>query len=527
MSQKYAFAHPVLSCEDSAEYERKVLRGETDAWSAMKRAGVGLANSLVSDYEEFREVPKNLRVLALIGKGNNGGDALLACGQLLADFPRASVTLFLAVAADALKPLCAKAFSQLEGRVTVHQVSESLQQEDVRDLLDDASQGHGFHICIDGLLGLSFRPPLQKPMSTIISAVNEWDNIDLRAAVDLPSGKGAVSDETIFRADFTYATGVAKQELFGESVDCGRVRYIDLGFFDGAATDVPETKEYVIKSSVLDPLRKYRPAFADKRTFGHLFVLGGSAFMPGALMMAVQAAVRSGVGLVTAFAPASIAPSLSARVPEAIWVPWPETWSGTFNHRAFSLLNSRLERADAVLLGPGMCHDRSTELLAMQVVQKVETPIILDADAVQLRVIDQISRRKPHFGPVVITPHMGEYMRVIRSNVPDHSSDTLINFCSEHRLSTVLKGPITRICDGESVLLNTVGGPMLSRGGSGDLLAGLIGGQVAQKNGPVMDAVARGVMLHGMAAEQLARKKGQVAVHTTELLDYLPEVLRS
>jgi len=92
---------------------------------------------------------------------------------------------------------------------------------------------------------------------------------------------------------------------------------------------------------------------------------------------------------------------------------------------------------------------------------------------------------------------------------------------------TVLKGANTRICDGESIIYNTTGGPVLSRGGSGDLLAGLIGGMVAQNNSDEQTAVARGVILHGLAAQRLARAKGQVMVKTTQLLDYLPEVLRS
>ena len=243
--------------------------------------------------------------------------------------------------------------------------------------------------------------------------------------------------------------------------------------------------------------------------------------------MAVKAAVRSGVGLITAFVPESVAASLAAQVPEAMWIPWPETTNGTLSPRALPLLMDRIGRASAVLVGPGMGNDRNTELLAQEIVAKADCPVIADADALRSRVIEVGAKRKSGFGEFVITPHMGEFMRVAKIPEPDSSSETLLGFSSVYKVITVLKGSNTRICDGESILFNTTGGPVLSRGGSGDLLAGLIGGMVAQNNENVLLAVARGCMLHGLAAQYLARAKGQVVVRTTQLLDYLPEVLRS
>jgi NAD(P)H-hydrate epimerase len=278
---------------------------------------------------------------------------------------------------------------------------------------------------------------------------------------------------------------------------------------------------------VLDPIRRLRPATVDKREFGHLFVVGGSAYMPGALLMAVQAAVRSGAGLVTAFAPASVAASLAAQVPEAMWIPWPGTSNGTLRPRAMPLLLERINQASAVLVGPGMGKDRNTEMVVQEIIRAVECPIVLDADALRTRILEAAQKRRAHFGRIVITPHMGEFMRIAKLSQPDYTVETLRDFCRTYSVVTVLKAAITRICDGETVLYNTQGGPVLSRGGSGDLLAGLIGGILAQNNACVPTAVARGVLLHGKAAQHLARTKGQVAVRTTELLDYLPVALRS
>jgi NAD(P)H-hydrate epimerase len=520
-------AHPTLTCQEAAKLEASILVDEAAEWAAMKQAGLGIAEAVCLDYQELRPLPQALSVLALIGKGNNAGDALIACGQLLADFPRARVALILAGDPADLKPLAARAYQQLKGRVSQHQVDATSDEAAIHALLDSASDGRRFDICIDGLLGMSFQPPVRAPMRVLIEAVNNYDKIELRAAVDLPSGKGDASDEVSFRADFTYATGVAKKVLFEGVAECGRVRAIDLGFFkapEGAALDASER---VLNDSILDPLRTLRPASVDKRHFGHLFVLGGSAYMPGALLMAVQAAVRSGVGLVTAFAPASVAATLAAQVPEAMWVPWPETVNGTLNPRAMPLLRDRIDQATAVLIGPGMGKDRNTEMVAQEIVKQVELPVILDADALRPRAVELAPKRNASMGPVILTPHMGEFMRIAKLDEPDYSNDTLKTFCQSYGVMTVLKSAHTRLCDGENIWYNVCGGPVLSRGGSGDLLAGLIGGMIAQDHVGAQTSAARGIVLHGLAAQRLARARGQVAVHTTQLLDYLPDVLRN
>lgn len=523
-SKSPKYAHPVLTCQQAKELETSLLADQTAEWLAMKSAGKGVAELVIQDYSELKQAPARLRVLALIGKGNNGGDALIACGQILADFPRAHVDLILTYPVDELRPLGAKALQQLEGRIQAHQISSSQSAANITELLEQVGGDEGFHLCIDGLLGMSFSPPLREPIAALVEAVNAYEHIDLRASVDLPSGHGDVNSELTFLADFTYATGIAKKPLFEGIADCGRVRYVDLGFFAGKENGVP--KESILLPQVLDSMRRLRPADIDKRKFGHIFIVGGSAYMPGALLMAVKAAVRSGVGLVTAFAPSSVASVLAAQVPEAMWIPWAETSNGTLSPRALPLLLDRVDQASAVLVGPGMGRDRNTDLLTQEILRQVELPIILDADALRARVVEVAQKRKPHAGPVVVTPHMGEFMRMAKLAKPDYGIKALLDFTKFYKVMAVLKGANTRICDGESIIYNTTGGPVLSRGGSGDLLSGLIGGMVAQDNECIRSAVARGIMLHGLAAQRLARAKGQVAVHTVEVLDYLSDVLR-
>lgn len=521
------YAHPVLTCEQAREFELAVLKDSAAEWSAMQAAGRGIAAAVLDDYRELFEVPDRLRLVALIGKGNNGGDALIACAEILAQLPRATITLLIAADLEELKPLAKRAYDQLEGRVKKHLLGEVSDASEVSSLLKELISERKIDICLDGLLGLAFEPPLRAPVRSVIEAVSACDAIRLRASVDMPSGKGDTSGDLVFPAEFTYATGIAKKLLFDGLASCGRVRYIDLGFFDDAPGNELDCDQFVLHPRVLEPLQKLRPASVDKREFGHLFIIGGSAYMPGALLMAVKAAVRSGVGLVTAFAPASVAAALSAQCPEAMWVPWPETSNGTLNPRALPLLTDRLDYGSAVLCGPGMGRDPSTEMLAQKIIEQVHLPVVLDADALRQRVVDVAPKRKSAYGPLILTPHMGEFMRIAKLSEPDFTLKTLKDFCFSFRVTMVLKASDTRICDGSNVLFNTYGGPVLSRGGSGDLLAGLLGGMLAQGDVDTNIALARGLMLHGLAAQSLAREKGQVVVNTTQLLDHLPKVLRS
>lgn len=521
--EKHNQVSPVLSLEEAHALEATVLGDIKAEWSAMESAGKGIAGGVLRDYLELQPLSDAPRVLVLVGKGHNGGDAMLAAAEIMAQLPRSEVVCFLSAERDAMKTLACRALESIEGRVHIQTLGSEGSLE-IIEQLEALSEGKGFDICLDGLLGMSFKAPLDDKLSQLIEAVNAYTKIGMRAAVDMPSGLSHGEEDLGFWADFTYATGSVKQVHLEGGEAFGRVRWIDLGFFQQGEANA--AKEYFLCDSILNPLRRLRPSMVDKRNFGHLFIVGGSSNMPGALLMSVQSAVRSGVGRVTAFAPQSVAASLAAQVPEAMWIPWPESENGTLSPRALPLLMQRLSSATAVLMGPGMGRDRNTEQLAQEIVSQVMLPVICDADALGLRVLELVQKRKAEWGPVILTPHMGEFMLIAGLEQPMLESDFLLDFCRKNQVLLVLKSPQTRCCDGASVYCNTFGGAVLSRGGSGDLLAGLIGGNLAQARGQALEAATKAVVWHGKAAEALAREQGQIAVRTTEVLNYLPGVLR-
>jgi NAD(P)H-hydrate epimerase len=359
----------------------------------------------------------------------------------------------------------------------------------------------GYDLGLDGVFGFQFRPPVSPAVSALLARVNALP-VRLRAAVDLPSGGK-------FQADFTYATGSVKTPVLDEK-NAGRLRYLDLGFFTGTERGI----ERVFTPGVLGPLAGLRPPWNDKRSQGHLLVLAGSRSYPGAALMAVLAALRSGAGLVTAFVPESLAPVFAARAPEAMWVGWPETPEGGLALEGRQLLQSKLARATALVMGPGLGREAETMALVRDIVSTVQLPVLLDADALQPEIV------KAAKTPLVLTPHAGEFARIA-------GKTELRAFARKYRAVVALKGPITRVSDGTEVYHSFFGGPVLARGGSGDLLAGLTGGLLAQTPQDRLLAAARGVVWHGLAADHLARAFGQTAVQTTQLLDFLPAALRS
>lgn len=495
--------HPVLSLEDAKRFEDGLFGGdEAKEWPAMLQAGRAVGEAAVADFGETGRFPSAGRLLVLAGKGHNGGDALLAAKTILEQHPGASADIWLLFGERELRPLAARAYREL-----VHAVPNRVRLIARAEALADC-----YDLSLDGVFGFQFRAPLAPQLGEVFARINEHP-IRFRAAIDLPSGLG---DGNMLRADFSYATGSVKMPLVAEANQSavGRLRYLDLGFFEVHKTDGHSAAvDRVLTPESLASLHRLRVPLSDKRTYGNVFILGGSRNYPGAVLMSVLAAVRSGVGLITAFVPESLVYAFAARVPEAIWVGWPETPEGGLALEGLHLLRERLDRASALLLGPGIGREPETLALMVDVAKASPVPLVIDADALQDEVVRAGSATR------IFTPHAGEFIRIA-------GESTLLDFSREKKAVTVLKGPLTRISDGLAVYHSCCGGPVLARGGSGDILAGLIGGLLAQKPSEPLVAACRGVAWQGKAADLLARAHGQIAVQTTQILDFLADALR-
>lgn len=494
------YAHPILTCAAAKAHEAALLRDEVAEWDAMQRAGRAVARAIHADAREIGGLRDDARLLVLAGKGHNGGDALLAAAALLAALPQATADVVLPFGPETLRPLARRALESLR-----HAAGPRLRELDVPTLKRELAS---YDVALDGVFGFQFRAPMDEATAELLAWVNTHPRLRLRAAVDLPSGLGDLGNgKTVFRADFTYATGIVKSPVVAPSnAACvGRARYLDLGFF---ATDAPGAREQVLLPALLRPLAALRPAQTDKRTYGHLVVVGGSLQYPGAVLMTVQAALRSGVGLLTACVPAPLVPEYAAKFPEAMWVGYAPGPGGGLCPEAVPSILEKTTRATALVLGPGLGAAPETLAAAQAILLNKQNtlPVLLDADALRPEIVHAAAGH-----PLIATPHAGEWTRIAPVWPP--------------AAVLVAKGSPTRVVAGGVTSFSFFGGPVLARGGSGDLLAGLIGGLLAQSAGDLWLAAARGAVWHGLAADLLARDKGQVAVQTTQLLEFLQPAL--
>ena len=498
-------SHPILALDVAKRFEEELFVGdEAKEWLAMEKAGRAVGEAVMKDFCEIGRFAGVRQILVLVGKGHNGGDVLLAAKTMLENNTAVCADVWLLFGERALRPLAARAYRELvhagPGRVRIVSRLDSLFAS--------------YDLSLDGVFGFQFRPPLTTGMAEAFSRLNNHP-VRFRAAVDLPSGIG---DGGVLRADFTYSTGSVKAPAIdpANASAVGRLRYLDLGFFDHGKPDGADRHsfvDYVLAPGLLASLRCLRDPQSDKRTHGHVFIIGGSRNYPGAVLMSALAAARSGVGLITVFVPESLVTAFAARVPEVIWVGWPETPAGGLALEGEYLLRERIDRASALLLGPGVAREPETLALMADVVKTSTVPLVIDADALQPEVVRLGTASR------ILTPHAGEFARIA-------GGAGLVNFSRETKVVTVLKGPLTRISDGASVYHSCHGGPVLARGGSGDILAGLIAGLLAQQPREPIAAACCGVVWQGIAADLLARDQGQVAVRTTQILDYLAAALR-
>jgi NAD(P)H-hydrate epimerase len=237
--------------------------------------------------------------------------------------------------------------------------------------------------------------------------------------------------------------------------------------------------------------------------------------MPGAVIMNTEAALRSGAGLVTALVPSAIQAKAALMLPEAMWVPLKPDQT-----KLPAEVGALASRADTVLVGSGLGTKGIT--LASSTARAIRGIAILDADALNSKVIRDTRRATQR----ILLPHAGEFLRITGKRATPEAAHLA---AKKLRAIIVLKGPLTVVADGESLTYIPFGGPVLARGGSGDLLAGIVASIVARrkilKMTPLQATIAA-VTWHALAADWLTQHKGETAVRTTQMLDGLSPTLR-
>lgn len=505
--------HPILSCKKAQDFEKILLQNDVEkSYQAMTDVGENIAKML---WQEFAlTIGDSPKILILSGTGHNGGDAILTVKYLCTKLNNPQITVVIS-SENKLKENTKRAISELKNSAKIFE----LLPNEIEKIVNQK-----FDLILDGILGMSYTPPLREETVILIEKANSI-SAKLRVAIDIPSGASTTPSNVIFKADATYATGICKDVLFEDfnREFVGRIRYVDIGFFD-SKNDFSEEKNFIVSPKIFNKLKTLRPAISDKRTFGHLFVIAGSQTYPGAVLLAVKSALRSGVGLVSAFVPESLAPMFASAEPSAIWTGCPEDENGAIALESLGMIRARLNSATAILAGCGMTQSAETKVLLAEVLKLApDVPIVLDADAITQDLAKTISTRNV---PVLLTPHEGEILRL----APDASDESLIEVCKKYNCTITLKSSATRICNGQIIVRQTRGCPALARAGSGDILAGLCGGLMANKSLQFENrALQCGVIASqwlGIASELIASERGEVALATSDIINYLYRIFQ-
>ncbi|MHB9130100.1 MAG: NAD(P)H-hydrate dehydratase [Armatimonadota bacterium] len=478
----------------------------------MERAGHAVA---VAARELQRDSPG--LIVILCGKGNNGGDGLVA-GRQLQDMG-VDVRVVLPFAPESLSP-DAKAMYDRAVEQEVR-ITESISDETLADA----------GVVIDALLGTGVTGPVHGVIGELIQRTNELRDGQGVVAVDLPSGVETDTGKVYGRAmhaQETVTMGLPKPclVLYPGAELAGRWTVADIGFPPEVVDFWPSVAEITEREQAASWVPQ-RPPNAFKGSVGEMLVIAGSFGMTGAAAMACTSAYRSGAGLVRLALPSSLTPALNAALTEVVFLPMPETSAGTLSFHALPHLLSAAKQADAVLIGPGLSRNGATQFALRRLVPLLHTPLVVDADALTAMAgHDELWQQRP--APTVITPHPGEMSRLLGRSVKELEVDriaTAKEAAARFNVIVVFKGAPTVIAapDGRAYV-NPTGNAGLAVAGTGDVLAGSITALIAQHVDP-FHAAALATYLGGRAAEILADDIGILGMTALDLIEGLPYAL--
>lgn len=515
------------------ELDRRTIAAGVPGELLMERAGLGMADA--ADGFLFPRPAQSSAppwILLIAGHGNNGGDVFAAARHLQARGRRVEVWL----AAEA---------GRINGDAKIHlermrscgvRLREMPQPPDWAQNIRAIDQPPPA-VIVDGLLGTGSSGAPRGVMAAAIEFINRHQDVCRILAVDVPSGLNAddgTAAGAAVRADLTVTMGLPKTGLLQPAAleYVGALRVADIGI-PASLVPTPAAALELITPADLALFTRRRPRGAHKGDYGHLLIIAGARGYAGAAILAARAALRSGVGLVSVLTPRGIRAEVAAAVPEAMVHGAPENLAGSIG-----VLDDQWRRMlaghkfTALLAGPGLTPHPDTAQLVMDLTREFDGPLALDADALNVlagrlpQVAEARIRQTAAAAPLVITPHPGEMARLLQTSSAAVQADRFTAARTAARQLggvVVLKGAGTLVAvPDRPVQVNLTGNPGMAKGGSGDVLAGLISGLLGWGLAP-FDAARAAVYLHGRAGDHAARRLTETAMAAGDMIDCLPQ----
>jgi ADP-dependent NAD(P)H-hydrate dehydratase / NAD(P)H-hydrate epimerase len=493
----------IVSVEQMRALESAAFAAGTSELALQQRAGRVVAE------EALRLVRAGEHVVVLLGHGNNGRDGAVAAGRLLGHGVRVTLVLTPRHAVTALE---LGLLQQLGA-----QYISSDDTPNVQRALEDAQLG------IDALAGIGVRGALRDPLASLVRELNTQRAPVL--ALDVPSGidadSGDVAGDAV-NADLTVTLGAVKQGLlrFPAAERVGRLVAREIGIPTDAQASLPYD---MLSAPELSALVPPRPLGAHKYRFGRVLVLAGSDHFLGAPVMCSGGALRVGAGLVTVASTRDVRMNVAAQLPEATFsladISVPDDVEG-----ALRAIAPYLQSHTCTVLGPGLGRSAATTEFVRNMLRTRphDHGLVIDADGLfaLAEIADWPSLLGPH---VVLTPHSGELERLAGRQCRDWEDAGAL--AREWHCVLVAKGAFTSIANtAGDVAVWPRANPALATGGTGDVLAGMCAGLLAQSMQP-WDAARLAVGTHALAAERIVQQRGWRTLLATDLLDEIPAVL--
>jgi NAD(P)H-hydrate epimerase len=499
---------------------RTIVEAQIPSAVLMERAG----EEIVRHLEDYCGPARGKTITVLCGKGNNGGDGLVVARLLHRRRARIHVVLLTPIT-DLGRDTAVmyRRLVRITGRAAIVRF-RSIDQ--TRALLASSD------ILIDALLGTGLSTAVTGAYREAIELINNAGKPVI--AIDIPSGlhadTGAILGQAI-RATLTVTCGLPKLGLYiNAGIDqAGAIRVADIGI-PPAYVDAIETRTLLLTADgAFESLPKRIPS-SHKGTFGHAGIIAGSVGKTGAAALAAQAALRVGAGLVTVATPSSVNDVLEGKLLEAMTMPLPETKARTLARSGLDRILAFIQARKAVAIGPGLSTHHETVELVQSLMQHLDRPCVLDADALNALTGRALLLTKCKTPPI-LTPHPGEMARLeVDATTQSVNADrigTAKRFAQERGVFVVLKGARTVIARPDGLIaICPTGNPGMATAGTGDVLTGMIVGLLAQGI-PAWGAACTATYFHGLAGDLAAQQLGQQGMLAGDLIAQIPYALQS
>jgi NAD(P)H-hydrate epimerase len=504
----------IVSAAEMREIDRVTSeRFGVPSLTLMENAGTGVANFILSNH------PHAQRIGIICGKGNNGGDGFVIARKLHEG--GRIVRLLLLCAAEELRGDAAAMFRKVG-------IQPLIAREPAVLDLPEATEIFAADLLVDAVLGTGFRPPVSELYTAAIRKMNK--SAAPVVSVDIPSGADADAAQpqagTIARANAVVTfTAPRPAHIFAALTD-GPTMIAPIG-------SPPEAVQSQLGLNLSTPsdfaaLLAPRAHDANKGSYGHVLVIGGSVGKAGAAAMAGFSALRAGAGLSTVATAKSVLATVAGFHPEVMTEPLTETDVGTISSRSLDRgFDALVEKKTVLAIGPGISRHPDTVEFVRALVSRYQTPMVIDADGLNAFEGKAARLQNRHGRTLVITPHPGEMARLTGLSVAEIQANRLEvarKVARTGELIVVLKGHRTLVASPDgSVWVNPTGNPGMATGGTGDILTGMIAGLIAQHPSRVLEAAALAVYLHGLTGDLASAAVGETCLVATDLVRFLPE----